>query len=188
MELYYTRIIESLVVIALYLVIRLIINKLIHRTITDKLIQKSRSQLIKRTINFIVFLVFVIILTIIWGVKHSEIAVFVGSILTVIGVAMFAQWSILSNITSSIILFFNHSVKIGDSIAIMETKDYEIRGEVLAIGLFFVRLQMNETGEEVTLPNNVFITKTIKKLGDEGLIVKTVTENDDNEIIKDNTA
>ena len=65
----------------------------------------------RKSINFIVLTVCLIILLIIWGVKQSELAVFVGSVLTVVGVAMFAQWSILSNITSSIVLFFNHSVK-----------------------------------------------------------------------------
>lgn len=168
MEIYYTQIIESLVVIVLYVCIRLTTNMVINRTITDKLVQKSRSRLIKRAIHFITIIVCFIILLIIWGVKQSELAVFVGSVLTVVGVAMFAQWSILSNITSSIVIFFNHSVKIGDSIGIMETKDYEIRGEVMNIGLFFVTLQAEDTGEKVTLPNNVFIQKTIKKLHGQG--------------------
>lgn len=147
MEIYYTQIIESLVVIVLYVCIRLTTNMVINRTITDKLVQKSRSRLIKRAIHFITIIVCFIILLIIWGVKQSELAVFVGSVLTVVGVAMFAQWSILSNITSSIVIFFNHSVKIGDSIGIMETKDYEIRGEVMNIGLFFVTLQAEDTGK-----------------------------------------
>lgn len=166
MEAYYTKIIESIVVIVLYVLTRLLVNKLIHRRITDKLVQKSRTKIIRKTTNFIILAICLIILLVIWGVKHSDLAVFVGSVLTVVGVAMFAQWSILSNITSSIIIFFNHSVKIGDDIAIMETKDYEIQGEVMDIGLFFVSLKMSETGEEITLPNNIFIQKTIKKRTD----------------------
>jgi len=165
-EAYYTKIIESIVVIVLYVLTRLLVNKLIHRRITDKLVQKSRTKIIRKTTNFIILAICLIILLVIWGVKHSDLAVFVGSVLTVVGVAMFAQWSILSNITSSIIIFFNHSVKIGDDIAIMETKDYEIQGEVMDIGLFFVSLKMSETGEEITLPNNIFIQKTIKKRTD----------------------
>ena len=50
---------------------------------------------------------------------------FLGSVLTVVGVAFFAQWSLLSNITSSIIIFFNHPVKLNDSIVILEGKDYD---------------------------------------------------------------
>jgi small-conductance mechanosensitive channel len=58
----------------------------------------------------------------------------------VIGIALFAQWSILSNITSSIIIFFNHSVKLEDTITIID-KDYEVEGRVSDIGLFFVILK-----------------------------------------------
>jgi len=101
---------------------------------------------------------------VIWGVKQSEIAVFIGSILTIIGVAFFAQWSLLSNITSSIIIFFGHSVKIGDAISIMESKDYEIRGEVLNIGLFFTKIKLVDSEDKITLPNNIFILKTIRKI------------------------
>lgn len=163
MELYPTKIIESIVVLCIFIFIRIVSSKLINKTIDVKSVQKSRSQLIRKSINFITSIIGLFILLIIWGVKQSELAVFVGSVLTIVGVAMFAQWSLLSNITSSIIIFFNHSVKIGDSIIIMETKDYEIRGEVLDIGLFFTSIKMIDTDEEITLPNNIFIQKTIRK-------------------------
>lgn len=164
MEIYYTKIIESLVVITLFIIIRIVVNQLINKTIIDKVVQKSRTQLIRRAINFILFLTSLSLLMVIWGVKQSEIAVLIGSILTIIGVAFFAQWSLLSNITSSIILFFGHSVKIGDTISIMETKDYEIHGEVLNIGLFFTKIKLVDSEDEITLPNNIFILKTIRKI------------------------
>lgn len=163
MEIYYTKIIESIVVITIFLAIRIVFNQLIRKTVIDKVVQKSRTQLIRRSINFILLLISLIILMVIWGVKQSELVVFIGSILTIVGVAFFAQWSLLSNITSSIIIFFGHSVKIGDAISIMETKDYEIRGEVLNIGLFFTKIKLIETNDEITLPNNLFIIKTIRK-------------------------
>lgn len=164
MEVYYANIIESIIVVALFLGIRVVSNTLIDRTIIDLVVQKTRTQLIRKSINFILLLVSIAILMVIWGVKQSELAVFVGSILTIVGVAFFAQWSLLSNITSSIILFFGHSVRIGDRISIMETKDYEIRGEVLDIGLFFTKLRLLDSEDEVTLPNNIFIIKTIRKI------------------------
>ena len=74
---------------------------------------------------------------------------------------MFAQWSLLSNITSGIIIFFNHSVRLDDTIVIID-KDYEVEGRISDIGLFFIKLKTTQ-GEEVTLPNNVFLQKMIKK-------------------------
>lgn len=164
MEIYYVKIIESSVVILIFSLSMLLIQKLINKRILEKVVQKSRGILITNTISIIATLIFLAILLIIWGVNQSELVVFVGSVLTVIGVAMFAQWSILSNITAGLVLFFNHSVKVDDTIAIMEAKDYEIQGKVLEIGLFFVTLKIRETDQEISLPNNIFIQKTIKKL------------------------
>lgn len=163
MDVYHKKIIESLIVLILFILTRLVARRFIKRTVTENLAHNSRSKIVRKTITFISSILSLTILLIIWGVKQSELAVFVGSVLTVVGVAMFAQWSILSNITSSIVIFFNHSVKIGDSISIMEGKDYEIQGKVLDIGLFFVTLEVNDSKVEITLPNNIFIQKTIKK-------------------------
>lgn len=164
MEIYYTEITESIIVITLFIIIRIVINQLINKTIVDKMVQKSRTQIIRRAINLILLSISAILIMVIWGVKQSELAVFVGSLLTIIGVAFFAQWSLLSNIASSIIIFFGHSVKIGDTISIMETKDYEIRGEILNIGLFFTKIKLLNSVDEITLPNNIFILKTIRKV------------------------
>jgi len=128
----------------------------------NRLIQKSRGKIIKKGVNTILLLLLVALVLVIWGVKESDISVYIGSILTVVGVAFFAQWSILSNITSSIIIFFNHAVRLEDTIIIMEGKDYQIEGRVSDIDLFFVTLK-TEDGEEIILPNNIFIQKTIRK-------------------------
>jgi len=116
MEIFYTKIIESIIVVTILVVTRNIVNRLIDKTTIDKLIQKSRTQLVKRVIHLIILIIGFTLIMIIWGVKQSDLAVFMGSVLTIVGVAFFAQWSFLSNITSSIILFFGHSVKIGDHI------------------------------------------------------------------------
>lgn len=152
--------------IVLFIVFRKLLNRVINKTIINKVVQKSRSQLIRKIVNLINLLIFFTILMVIWGVNQSQLVVFLGSILTIVGVAFFAQWSLLSNITSGIILFFNHSVKIGDVISIMEAKDYQIQGEVMNIGLFFTKIKLDNSKDEITLPNNIFIIKTVRKIND----------------------
>lgn len=159
----YFRILETAVVVVLFLIARGVIGRLIDRTLTDKLFQESRGKAIKRVVNAVMTLLCIVFVLAIWGVRQGEIAVFAGSVLAVVGVALVAQWSLLSNVTSSIILFFNHPVKLDDHIIIMEGKDYGIEGRVVGIGLFFVTLDTQEDGE-ITLPNNVFIQKTIRKV------------------------
>jgi small-conductance mechanosensitive channel len=162
MELNYMKIIETIVVIVLYVVVRKICFKIIDRTLNEQVLQESRGLIVKRVLHFIFLSISVIFISLIWGVNQSDLVVFIGSILTLLGVAFFAQWSILSNITASLILFFNHPVRLNDSILILESKDYVIEGKVINIGLFFTTLQTDEA-EEITLPNNIFIQKSIKK-------------------------
>ena len=162
MEINYIKIIETSIIITIYILIKTASNKLIYKTMISKLIQRSRGKIIRKAINLTLLFVCIALILIIWGVKQADLAAYIGSILTVVGVAFFAQWSILSNITSSIIIFFNHSVKIDDVVIIMEGKEYEIEGRISNIGLFFVTL-ITKKEEEITLPNNIFIQKLIKK-------------------------
>ncbi|MCC7454474.1 MAG: mechanosensitive ion channel, partial [Crocinitomix sp.] len=82
------------------------------------------------------------------------------SIVTILGVAFFAQWSHLSNITSGIIIFFNTATKIGDEIKIMD-KDVEIEGEIFDIGLMFFKIRTRDD-EIISIPNNMVLQKAIK--------------------------
>ncbi|MNL27313.1 Mechanosensitive ion channel [compost metagenome] len=98
-------------------------------------------------------------LIIIWGVNTEDIFFTVSSVTTVIGVAMFAQWSILSNITSGMILFFSFPFKIGDTIKIHD-KDFPIEAEIEDISAFHVNLRTKE-GERIIFPNNLLLQKGI---------------------------
>lgn len=158
----YIKIIETVIVAIVFLAVRGIMKRLVYKHMLEKLIQQSRAQMIFKAINLIIIVVGIFTVSSIWGVNQSDLLLFLGSVLTVIGVALFAQWSLLSNITSGIIIFFNHAVKIGDTIQIMEGKEYEVEGKVLNIGLFFIELRTEE-GKEISLPNNIFIQKMIKK-------------------------
>ena len=155
------KLIETVAVIIAFVLLVFVTNKFVNKTVSTNFLKKVRGKIIKKVINLIYALVCLIIILIIWGVDQSELAVFLGSLLTVLGIALFAQWSILSNVTSSIIIFFNHPVKLEDTITIID-KDYEIEGRVSDIGVFFIILKTKQ-GEQITIPSNVFIQKMIKK-------------------------
>jgi small-conductance mechanosensitive channel len=165
MEPYYLNIIETIIIVIIFLVSRKVLTKLIEKTRVQRLIQESRGSVIKRVLNIILTVICLATISLVWGVNQEDLAVLIGSVLTVIGIAFFAQWSLLSNVTSSVIIFFNHPLKLNDSIIIMEGKDYVIEGTVTSIGLFFVTLATPDGGE-LSLPNNVFIQKTIKKMSE----------------------
>ncbi len=160
----YLRMIETIVVIVLYFLLRWLLSKIVKSHLTRKLIHDSRGIIIRKVFRLVLLIICVVAILLIWGVEQSELVVFLGSTLAVVGVAFFAQWSILSNITSGIILFFSHPVKLNDDIVILEGKEYEIEGRVKNIGFMFITLETAD-GEEITLPNNIFISKSIKAKG-----------------------
>ena len=115
--------------------------------------------MIIKVLNLLSFITLTIILSAIWGLNQSEIAVFVGTVITALGIAFFAQWSLLSNITSSLLLFFNHPLKIGDTLKVLD-KDYPFEGEVTDLTYFFIHLKTKE-GEVITIPNSLVLQKSI---------------------------
>ena len=154
-------IIETVIAILVFIVLRIILIKSVEKTIKKNLLQKTRGKIIKKIINLVLLIIAIGYIIITWGVDQSKIAVIISSVLAIVGVAFFAQWSILSNITSGLIIFFNHPVKLDDTITVMD-KDYHIEGRVSDIGLFFVIIKTNE-GEQITLPSNIFMQKMIKR-------------------------
>lgn len=154
------KLIETVVVVLVYIMVRVVSSRMIGKTVTNQLMQKSRGKVVKKGVNFLLLLVTLTFLFFIWGVDKSELVMFVSSFLAVLGVALFAQWSLLSNITAGIIIFFIHKVKLDDTISILD-KEYQIEGRVSDIGLFFVIIKTKE-GERVSIPSNVFIQKMIK--------------------------
>ena len=98
--------------------LRIIADKLIRRYAKTSQILEHRANLVIKYVHIFINLFIIISLIVIWGVQTKDIFITISSITTVIGVAMFAQWSILSNITSGMILFFSFPFRIGDTIKI----------------------------------------------------------------------
>lgn len=155
------KILETGIAILFFFIVRTAIIKLIDRTVRKSLLQKTRGKITKKVFHILLVTIVTTFILTVWGVDHSELFMFLASFLTVLGIALFAQWSHLSNITSGIIIFFNHSVRLDDTISIID-KDYEIEGRISDIGLFFIKLK-TKSGEEVSFPNNVFLQKMIIK-------------------------
>ena len=102
------------------------------------------------------------LLTGVWGFKQNQIALFASTILTALGIAFFAQWSLLSNITSSILIFFNHPVKLGNYVKVLH-KDYNYEGEVTEMNYFFVHIKTSDN-ETITIPNSHFFERSFSVL------------------------
>lgn len=159
MELYKIQFIETVTVIFGYIVTHYITKIFVNNSLKQAHLQRGRRKMIIKAVHLLSFLTATVLLSAIWGLKQNEIAVFVGTILTALGIAFFAQWSLLSNVTSSLLLFFNHPLKIGDKIKVLD-KDYPFEGEVTDLTYFFVHIKTGE-GEIITIPNSLLFQKSV---------------------------
>lgn len=135
--------------------LRIIVSKGVRSFAKKSQTVEKRTRLVLKYLHLLINIIAAIALIIIWGVQTKDIFVVLSSIATVVGVAMFAQWSILSNITSGIILFFSFPFKIGDYIFIHD-KDFPIEAEIEDIGAFHVYLK-TQKGEIIVYPNNMML-------------------------------
>lgn len=158
-EYYLKQEISTIILLLIVFLARKVVSKLIKRYATASQILEKRTNLVIKYINILITILACITIILIWGVQPDDIFFTISSVATVIGVAMFAQWSILSNITSGILLFFSFPFKIGDRIYIHD-KDFPEEGEIEDIGAFHVTLRTN-SGELVIYPNNLFFQKGI---------------------------
>lgn len=154
------RVIETIIAIASFFVLRFVSIKLLAKIQSEYDYSKYRIRPILKSINVFIFITLVIVLIAIWGVEQADVLTFITSVLAVVGIALVAQWSILSNITSAIIIFISHPVKLGEWITIID-KEFNIKGQVSDIGLFYVILKADTT-EKIMIPNNIFLQKAIK--------------------------
>ncbi len=152
-----TQWIQSLVLLGLLLFLRRFALKTISKIQQKFNLDSQRIRITHRLINAFSILLAFVFLTGIWGLDKSDLLFFVSSVLTVLGIAFFAQWSILSNITAGIILFFSHPIKIGQRIRIYD-KEFDISGELLDISVFFLHVK-NDEGKVITIPNNIALQK-----------------------------
>ncbi|MBC5842752.1 mechanosensitive ion channel [Flavobacterium sp. F-380] len=151
--------IASGILLVLLIAVRIITTKLVKRFAVATTRLEHRTNLVIKYLHLLANILALIAFIIIWGVQPKDIIIAISSITTVVGVAMFAQWSILSNITSGVILFFSFPFKIGDTIKIHD-KDFPIVAEIEDIRAFHVSL-ITEEGEMIVYPNNLLFQKGI---------------------------
>ncbi|NAZ52470.1 mechanosensitive ion channel [Vibrio toranzoniae] len=152
----------GLLLIVLYWVIKRLGQNWIEALAKNKRVALKRKQSVLKCFNITLFLLFTAIFTIILNLGFGNISLFLSSIFAVLGVALFAQWSILSNLTASVLIFFVFPYRIGDKVKVAE-KDEDISGVIIDITMFHVILR-HSSGNIITYPNNLILQKGVIKV------------------------
>lgn len=123
---------------------------------------KLRKQYLNRYVGYIIWTITIITIILVWGLRREGFWVALGSTFAVVGVALFASWSILSNVTASFILYFTFPYKIGDLIRIHD-KDLPVTAVIEDIKGFYTILRTADD-ELITYPNNLLLQKGVSIL------------------------
>jgi small-conductance mechanosensitive channel len=165
---YHVRIAETAVALLGFVGLRFAVRSLIRAELVRSTLKRREAQEVNRLVTVLLGLVLAVVVSAIWGVDQGQILIFATSVVTVLGLALFAEMSILSNITACLVLFFQHPVKIGDRIRVFD-QDHWVEGELLDITYFFVFVRTENDGV-ISIPNALLLKDTfhIVQRSDEG--------------------
>lgn len=154
-----TQIIQTGAHILLFVILRWVLIKLVKRFAKKSEKVEHRTGLIIKYIDLLTIFLLLLGIFLIWGVEFKDLGLVMSSVFAVIGVALFAQWSILSNITSGVIMFFTFPYKIGDYIKVHD-KEFPYEGIIEDIKTFHLIVKTTE-GELITYPNSLMLQKGV---------------------------
>ncbi|MEM9685932.1 MAG: mechanosensitive ion channel domain-containing protein [Bacteroidota bacterium] len=164
---YQDELVQSVITLVALLLLSFILRKGIRRVSKMSDLNRVRTLLIIKYVNVFIIIIAITLASFIWSVNFKDLGLVFSSVFAVLGVALFAQWSILSNVTSGVILFFSFPFKIGDRIRIQD-KDFPTEAVIEDIRAFHIHLRTDE-GELLTYPNNLLLQK--------GVVVVSFTKN-----------
>ena len=148
--------------ILVFLVTRKWIASAFKRLTKNKNATLKRKLKVRQVLLVSHLMAFLIIGSMVLGIDYGKFVVFLSSAFAVLGIALFAQWSILSNITAGILIFFNFPYRVGDKVRIAN-KDFDLTGMIEEITTFHVLIRHTD-GDLITYPNSLILQTPVIKL------------------------
>ncbi|MBN8444290.1 MAG: mechanosensitive ion channel [Gammaproteobacteria bacterium] len=149
----------SFVVLLFYVVLSRRIAPFIYRTIAATMLKEEMNRRAMVVFHILLFLLLVVVLSIVWGIDIKGLLVLASSMIAVVGVALFAAWSLLSNITAFFILLGQRSFAQGKTVRIIDGSN-AIEGTIIEVNLFSTELKTSD-GELVVYPNNLIVSRPV---------------------------
>lgn len=149
----------SAVIILIYIVLSRRIAPFLYRTIAASVLKEEMNRRALVVFHILLFLLLVVVLSVVWGIDIKGLLVLASSMIAVIGVALFAAWSLLSNITAFFIMLGQRNFSPGAEVKIIDGANH-IEGKVVEINLFSTVL-LTKNNEQVVYPNNLIVSRPV---------------------------
>lgn len=157
-----TKVVIVVFSVALIFYLNRIVNGVLLTFAHKNRMSALRLGYVRKAVNIGFLLLGFILVCFLFGLGYQQVFIFLSSFLAVLGIALVAQWSILSNITAGVIIFFAFPYRIGDRIKVVD-KDDDITGRIVEIALFHVLIRRDDDST-VTYPNSIILQKAVIKL------------------------
>lgn len=158
------KLIVTLIALLLFPLLLKLTNKLLEKAIKGKvdLHRKYRAELLLKIILAFVMLCLILVF---WGIELRGLLVLGSSLFAMLGVALFAAWSLLSNLTAFLLMFIQNDCRVGFWVRVIDGAN-NIEGRIVEMGLMNVVLEHID-GHRVIYPNNLFVTRPVMVLNTE---------------------
>ena len=156
-QLYMVSLIWTLVMLLVYVLVTKWTLPKIEKKIDESNLKSPEVLRAYHIIRLVVGILTLAVILIAWGIDFSGLLVISTSLITLTGVAFFASWSLLSNITAYFLLLFQTSFRRGNFIRVLDADNY-VEGFITEINLFNTKL-ITEDREIIVYPNNLILTR-----------------------------
>jgi len=154
---YHLQFILTTVVLIAYVVFRRIASPRLRAYVERDSLKSSTIGHAVLTFNVFAGIVTFVVVLFIWGFDFNGLLALSTGIVAITGVALFANWSILSNITAFFILLANPAYRQGNYIRVIEADNF-IEGRIQEINIFNTLL-IGASGEAIVYPNNLLVSR-----------------------------
>jgi small-conductance mechanosensitive channel len=113
---------------------------------------------VTRITSSVLWVITVMVILEIWGIGVGGVWTLLVSAATLIGVGFLATWTMVSNITASLLIMIWRPFRLGDTVEVLPEK---LKGRVVDRDLMFVVLR-EEAGSAIRIPNNMFFQKMFR--------------------------
>ncbi len=152
---YHLNLLASVAVLLVYFFLARISLPKIHDKVGRSKFKAGASIKAYQTVKWIGRALAASAFLLIWGIDFRGLLLVSTTIITLTGVALFANWSILSNITAFFVLLVHKSYSRGNFIQVIDGDNY-LEGYISEINLFNTLL-VTESRELVVYPNNLLL-------------------------------
>jgi small-conductance mechanosensitive channel len=149
----------SAVIILVYIVMSRRIAPFLYRTIAASVLKEEMNRRALVVFHILLVLLLVVVLSVVWGIDIKGLLVLASSMIAVIGVALFAAWSLISNITAFFIMLGQRNFAPGSDVRIIDGSNH-VEGKIVEINLFSTVL-LTKNNDQVVYPNNLIVSRPV---------------------------